>query len=113
MTQRLNATEALQLGKRIWEARTAKAMTLQELGLATHIHHSQLSRIEQGRVRLLSKNTLRVCTFLQISILPEASDSQDVLISRVKQLISASPAAEIILTRLLDALEELAPRPRG
>lgn len=111
MTQRLNATEALQLGRRIRETRAERALTLKDLGAKTHVHHSQLSRIEQGRITLVSKNILTICTFLQIPILPETCDSQEILISRVKRLISASPSTEPVLARLLDALEELVRRP--
>lgn len=107
MTQRLNAAEALQLGKRIRQARVSKAMTLEALGASARVHHSQVSRIEKGHARLVSKNISKICRFLQISPFTEISEEQQALLSRVQRLICASPSTELVLARLVDALEEL------
>lgn len=111
MAQKLNIEAARQLGLRIREARRNKGLTLQNLGSITNIHHSQLSRIEQGRAVLVSKNIKLICTFLQISTLPDMPESQEILISRVKRLISTSPSNERALARVLDAMEELIKSP--
>ncbi|WP_187808261.1 helix-turn-helix domain-containing protein [Aquipseudomonas alcaligenes] len=107
MTQRLNAAAAQNLGLRIREARINRGLTLTELGFLTNVHHSQLSRAEQGRFSLVSKNISAACTFLQISPQAITSDLPEHLIARVKHLVTSSPSHARVLERILDALEEL------
>lgn len=107
MTQKFNTYSAQQLAKYIREKRLSRGMTLIELGSCCGVHHSQLSRIEHGKVVYVSKNMEKICRFLQISI-EEINHVQDVtLISRVERMISSSTASARAIESLVTALEEL------
>lgn len=107
MTRKLNAHSAQQLAKCIREERMARGLTLVQLGSACGVHHSQLSRIEQGKVVHVSKNMEKICTFLQI--IPDALGKEPYapLLSRVERLIASSKTSARAIESLVVALEEL------
>jgi len=107
MTKKINMHSAQQIAKLIREKRISRGLTLMELGGACGVHHSQLSRIEQGKVVFVSKNMEKICTFLQIT--PDVLDKEKgfPLISRVERIIASSKASERAIESLVTALEEL------
>lgn len=109
MGEKLNAASATNLAKRIREARIFRGLTLEKLGKECGVHHSQLSRIEQGRMVRVSKNLEAICTFLQIEIFPSQRDPQQLqlLFSRIERLITCSSSSERAIEGLVSALEEL------
>ncbi|WP_414706435.1 helix-turn-helix domain-containing protein [Pseudomonas sp. UBA800] len=111
MGEKLNAASATNLAKRIREARIFRGLTLEKLGSECGVHHSQLSRIEQGRMVRVSKNLEAICTFLQIEIFPNQRDPQQLqlqlLFSRIERLITCSSSSERAIEGLVSALEEL------
>lgn len=109
MGEKLNAASATNLAKRIREARIFRGLTLEKLGRECGVHHSQLSRIEQGRMVRVSKNLEAICTFLQIEIFPCERDPQQLqlLFSRIERLITCSSSSERAIEGLVSALEEL------
>ncbi|WP_353958783.1 helix-turn-helix domain-containing protein [Pseudomonas aeruginosa] len=109
MGEKLNAASATNLAKRIREARRFRGLTLEEMGNECGVHHSQLSRIEQGRMVRVSKNLEAICTFLQIEIFPCQRDPQQLqlLFSRIERLITRSSSSERAIEGLVSALEEL------
>lgn len=107
MTKKFNMYSAQQIAKLIRQKRISRGLTLIELGGCCGVHHSQLSRIEQGKVVFVSKNMEKICTFLQIT--PEVLDRKQCvpLISRVERIIASSKASERAIESLVTALEEL------
>lgn len=107
MTKKFNMYSAQQIAKLIRQERISRGLTLVELGVACGVHHSQLSRIEHGKVVFVSKNMEKICTFLQIT--PEVLDKEKCfpLISRVESIIASSKASEHAIESLITALEEL------
>ena len=109
MIEKFNATSSANLAKRIREARISRGLTLVNLGLECGVHHSQLSRIEQGRFLRVSKNLESVCTFLQIEIVSSQRDPEPLqpLFSRIEKLIRSSKSSERAIESLVSVLEEL------
>jgi transcriptional regulator with XRE-family HTH domain len=109
MTEKFNATSAANLAKLIREARISRGFTLANLGVECGVHHSQLSRIEQGKMVCVSKNLRSICTFLHIEISPKKTDIEEVqpLLSRIERLITSSRSSERAIESLVAALEEL------
>lgn len=107
MTEKFHTLSATQIAKQIREARTARSLTLVQLGSACGVHHSQLSRIEQGKIVRISKNVERICTFLQIAIYPRSMEPPQHLLSRVERLIASSQTSARAIESLVLALEEL------
>jgi transcriptional regulator with XRE-family HTH domain len=109
MTPKLNAASAANLANDIRAARRSRGMTLKKLGLECGVHHSQLSRIEQGKMVRVSKNLECICTFLQIEIFPSEGHSRLKLplLSRIERLVTCSKTSERAIESLVSALEEL------
>lgn len=109
MTEKFNATSSANLAKKIREARISRGLTLVNLGLECGVHHSQLSRIEQGRMVRVSKNLESICTFLHIEIVPGQCDPEQLqpLLSRIEKLITSSKSSERAIESLVSVLEEL------
>jgi len=107
MKQKLNPIRASKIAQEIKKARALRGLTLNELGGKCGVHHSQLSRMEQGKIVRISKNVAKICTFLQISTEPEAGDMPGQLIARVERLIASSNASARAIESMVAALEEL------
>ncbi|MBX8493291.1 helix-turn-helix transcriptional regulator [Pseudomonas cichorii] len=109
MTEKFNQASAAKLAKTIREARITRGLTLNRLGYECGVHHSQLSRFEQGKMVRVSKNLKSICTFLHIDIFPSRNDPEQVqsLLSRIERLITSSQSSERAIESLVSALEEL------
>ncbi|MBV1790367.1 helix-turn-helix domain-containing protein [Marinobacterium sp. D7] len=107
MTQELNKNSVQKLAKRIHEKRLECGLTLVDLGSACDVHHSQLSRIERGKVVRVSKNMEKICTFLQINPYTLDKDQDVPLLDRVERVIASSSASARAIESLVTALEEL------
>ncbi|WP_417702341.1 helix-turn-helix domain-containing protein [Pseudomonas sp.] len=107
MTGILHTLSAAQIAKQIREERTARGLSLVKLGVECGVHHSQLSRIEQGKIVRISKNVERICTYLQIAIYPHSMEPPQHLLSRVERLIASSQTSARAIESLVLALEEL------
>jgi len=107
MTEKLNPYSASQIAKQIREARISRGLTLVEVSAACGVHHSQLSRIEQGKLVRVSKNVERICTFLHITAYSCDSEPSEPLLSRVERLITSSKTSARAIESLVMALEEL------
>jgi transcriptional regulator with XRE-family HTH domain len=109
MTQKLNEKSAAYLAFKIREARISRGLTLEKLGLDCKIHHSQLSRFEQGKMLRVSKNLEKICKFLQIQMFPSNRHPRptEPLLGRIERLITCSASSERAIESLVSALEEL------
>lgn len=107
MTKNLNMPFSAKLAQRIHAERVNRGMTLKELGNACGVHHSQLSRIEQGKVVRVSKNLQRICTFLQISLDCDVPCLDRELMFRVERLMLKSSSSARAIESLVTVLEEL------
>ena len=105
--------DAKQIGCRIALARKKRGMTLESLGLAVGVHHSQISRIERGQVRLVGKNMQKICTFLGLEPMGESTvEPADSFTARAEALIQEWPEGGEVLNTLMDALEMALARKR-
>ncbi|MNJ40975.1 helix-turn-helix protein [compost metagenome] len=105
--------DAKQVGCRIALARKKRGMTLKGLGFAVDVHHSQISRMERGEVRLVGKNMQKICTFLGLDPLEEsAAAPAGALIARAEALLHEWPESEAVLKAMMDALEMALDRKR-
>lgn len=107
MAVKLNMTSLSKLAQRIHAERISRGLTLSELGILCGVHHSQLSRIEQGKVARVSKNLQRICTFMQISLDGDLPCADPELMFRVERLILKSTTSARAIESLVTALEEL------
>lgn len=108
MPRNFNMIPPAEIARRVHSARIGRGLTLQELGAACEVHHSQVSRIERGKVIRVSKSVRKICTYLQISLLDSAPSPAPELITRVECLIRKSAASARAIEGLVAALEELA-----
>lgn len=99
--RRVNA-EAL--GSTIKSARTSAQLTLEQLSAETGVDFSQLSRIERGEFRLLSKNVQIVCKFLGLDPI---EDSAELLKLRLEWALR-HPLTTQALTAFLQVLSDAA-----
>jgi len=94
------------LGEKIKTTRRAKGLTLQYLQDNTGVHYTQISKMERGECKLLSKNLLKVCDFLHIShsfnSVPSRSESA---VDKVQALIQAWPESEGLIRHFVDGVE--------
>lgn len=98
--------DAKQVGYRIAMARKKRGMTLKGLGFAVGVHHSQISRIERGRVRLVGKSMQKICTFLGLDPMGENTvEPVSAFIARAEALFQEWPESEAVLSALMDVLE--------
>lgn len=105
--------DAKQVGCRIALARKKRGITLKELGFAVGVHHSQISRIERGQVRLIGKNMQKICIFLGLEPVRESSAEPAVtFIARAEALLQEWPESEAVLNTLMDVLEMALARKR-
>ena len=99
----MNASD---LGKNIKTVRRKKGLTLKHLQQSTGVHYTQISKMERGGCKLLSKNLLIVCNFLHIS---HTQDSQPMgsesVVDRVQALIRSWPQSEGVILHFLDGVE--------
>ena len=107
MTQKLNKNSVQKLAERIHEKRLECGLTLVDLGSTCNVHHSQLSRIEQGKIVRVSKNIEKICTFLQINPYSLDKDQDSTLLDRVERVIASSSAGARAIESLVTALEDL------
>ncbi|XLX40660.1 helix-turn-helix domain-containing protein [Ectopseudomonas mendocina] len=107
MTKTIKMPSPAKLAQRIHAERMIRGLTLTDLGIACGVHHSQLSRIEQGKVIRVSKNLEKVCTFLQISLDGNSPCTDPELMLRVERLILKSTTSARAIESLVTALEEL------
>lgn len=98
--------DAKQVGCRIALARKKRGMTLKGLGFAVGVHHSQISRIERGQVRLIGKNMQKICTFLGVDLMGDnTAQPAGAFMARAEALFQEWPESEAVLNTLMDALE--------
>ncbi|MFK7703034.1 helix-turn-helix domain-containing protein [Pseudomonas caspiana] len=99
----MNASD---LGKRIKAVRKKKGFTLQYLHKSTGIHYTQISKMERGECKLLSKNLLKVCDFLHILHSPDSASSRsEGVVDRVQALIQSWPQSEGLIRHFLEGVE--------
>lgn len=99
----MNASE---LGKSIKAVRRRRGLTLKYLHESTGVHYTQISKMERGDCKLLSKNLLKICNFLHISsaagIAPLRSES---VVDQVQALIRSWPQSEGVIRHFLEGVE--------
>ena len=99
----MNASD---LGKSIRAVRRKKGLTLQYLHDSTGVHYTQISKMERGGCKLLSKNLLIVCNFLHISCGPDDEPVRsESVVDRVQALIRSWPQSEGVIHHFLEGVE--------
>jgi transcriptional regulator with XRE-family HTH domain len=112
--KKLSIAEARALGTRIKEARTKARLTLEEAARDIPMHHGQLSRVERGQFKTLSRNVLTLCKTLRIADIPGDATprSSEALESRFHALLSAVPGSAAAFASLFDVIERTSTRRR-
>lgn len=88
-------------------ARLRLRLSISELGSATGVHHSQISRCERGEFKTAGGNVQKLCKFLEVSHpkLSSESMSKKHLRDRMEALIDAVPGSAVAFKSLIDVLE--------
>lgn len=95
------------LGERLRTARRARKLSLKGLGELTGVHHSQISRFEQGEAITFSRNLQKICNELRVGLAASATDRSAPLSHRVDALVRAAPSMVEALDALLTAMERV------
>lgn len=94
------------LGKRIKTVRREKGFTLQYLADSTGVHYTQISKMERGECKLLSKNLLKICDFLHIARADNHEPARpENLVDRVQALIQSWPQSERLIRHFVEGVE--------
>lgn len=94
------------LGKRIKTVRRDKGFTLKYLADCTGVHYTQISKMERGDCKLLSKNLIKVCDFLHIAHAPNHDPARpESVVERVQALVQSWPQSEGLIRHFLDGVE--------
>ncbi|MEE4156200.1 helix-turn-helix transcriptional regulator [Pseudomonas viridiflava] len=94
------------LGKRIKTVRRDKGLTLQHLADSTGVHYTQISKMERGECKLLSKNLLKICDFLHITQADSHEPAgRENLVDRVQALIQSWPQSERLIRHFVEGIE--------
>lgn len=111
MASKLDPTQAKLLGTQLRVARQSRSLSLQQVASQCGMHHSQLSRLERGLFKRMSKNVQFVCIYLHIKFHESMAASADVaqLHARLDALASRDPRSTEIVSALLDVLDTLRP----
>ena len=96
------------LGVRLHDARVNSHLTMEMLGKKTKVSHSQISRIERGRFKRISKNVQIMCNFFEIDWHEQpAQGDVAALITRLHRAASASPQWAKVVNAFVEAVEAL------
>ncbi|MFG0541597.1 helix-turn-helix domain-containing protein [Pseudomonas sp. YQ_5] len=94
------------LGRSIKAVRRRKGYTLKGLQDSTGVHYTQISKMERGECKLLSKNLLTICNFLHI---PHTLDGQHVpsesVVDTVQAIIRTWPHSEGVIRHFLEGIQ--------
>jgi len=94
------------LGKEIRTVRRLKGYTLKNLQNGTGVHYTQISKMERGDCKLLSKNLLKVCEFLHISHAANREPARaESVVERVQALVQSWPQSEGLIRHFLEGVE--------
>lgn len=94
------------LGKRIKTVRRDRGFTLQYLADSTGVHYTQISKMERGECKLLSKNLLKICDFLHIAQDDNHEPARpENLVDRVQALIQSWPESERLIRHFVEGVE--------
>ena len=115
MTIRLKSKSAAEaLGESLRKARLRRKLSSRELAEKVGVDRSQISKIEHGRILLVSHNVQKICTFFGVRLEPfvgETTVDPAVLESRLLRLnvlLGGRQEGTAAVKQLLDALEAFA-----
>ncbi|WP_411958836.1 helix-turn-helix domain-containing protein [Pseudomonas sp. s4] len=104
--KKINQMNASELGKNIKTVRIQRGLTLKNLQDSTGVHYTQISKMERGGCKLLSKNLLIICNFLHMSATPgNQVVPSDELAQRVQALVRSWPQSEGVIRHFLEVVE--------
>jgi transcriptional regulator with XRE-family HTH domain len=91
-------------------ARERIGLTLQAVSLPSGVDYSQLSRIERGDFKMLSKNVQKICKYLSVPIAVRAgAEHLNIGIAqRAERVAAQSVRNQRVLEAVLTALDETA-----
>lgn len=99
----MNASD---LGRSIKAVRKRKRLTLKFVQESTGVHYTQISKMERGDCKLLSKNLLKICDFLHISYAAGVKHVRsDSVVDQVQALIRSWPQSEGLIRHFLEGIE--------
>ena len=99
--------DAARLGARMRLARKNKGFTLIYVATHTGVNAGQLSKLERGQMATMSKNVLKICTFLRVPV-PTEDLPPTRAGSLVDELVADLPGSEPAIARLVTAIQEMA-----
>jgi transcriptional regulator with XRE-family HTH domain len=108
MANKVSARQAEQIGACLKAARERRGETLQAVSGPTGVNYSQLSRIERGGFRTISKNVQKICTFFEISVTGVTSTENSFLglADRAARVAAQSAKNQRVLEAVLSALDD-------
>ncbi len=94
------------LGASIKSKRKTIGYTQKNVAELISIHHSQVVRIEQGKIATINKSVRKICTLLHINLDPVDFDSTSIS-ARVERLIREAPQSTALLRSTVEILEQM------
>lgn len=108
MVVKVSPQEAAQIGLLVKAARVKAGWTLQAIAGPSDVNYSQLSRIERGAFKTVSRNVQKICTFLKVSSKGENTIEplQVDIAQRAARVAVQSSKNRRVLEAILVALDE-------
>jgi transcriptional regulator with XRE-family HTH domain len=108
MPSKIARQDAIRIGSLVKAARLRAGKTLQSIAGPADVDYSQLSRIERGDFKSLSKNVQKICIFLDVALETEVADgwSKMEIARRAAQVAIQSSKNQRVLEAVLTALDE-------
>ena len=95
------------LGFSIKSRRKALGYTQTRIAQLLDIHHSQVVRVEQGKIATINKSVRKICTFLHISLESIEGAEPTSIAARVERLIREAPQSMALLRSTVEILEQM------
>lgn len=94
------------LGAKLRNARLNSVLSLKSLGIETKISYTQISRIERGKFKKVSKNVQILCRYFEIDWTSWNSPSNaSELVTRLQRAVAGSPQWVKVVSAFVDAIE--------
>lgn len=109
MSQRFNSLlQAAIVGDRLRQARRKSGKSLEQTAKELRVHHSQVSRIERGKINTVSPIVHKLCTKFSVRLPAAMALDPESLAERVQILAEVAPDSCQAIDAVVCALEALA-----
>ena len=108
MGKPIEPEEARRIGQLLKTARLRNRQTLKEIARSIRVDSSQISRIERGDFKRISRNVQKMCSYLHIPVsdIKDQARRESEISDWATRVAAQSPKNRMVLEALLMALDD-------